>query len=176
MRYDVYGPFWTPRFQREVTRDALNEFWASVEAAQDGLSRAVGVYVFTICFGEKLVPWYVGKTNARTGFRGELFQEHKLNHYVSSAERKRGAPAVHLIPKIEPNRGNFARASLRGGVEIDALETAMIAMALRANPDVRNSKKTWFIRNCYVPGIFGPPVRGKRPTSVATLRAALDIT
>lgn len=60
-------------------------------------------------------------------------------------------------------------------MEIDALETAMIAMALRANPDVRNSKKTWFIRNCYVPGILGKPIRGRRPESVETLRASFKI-
>ncbi len=94
---------------------------------------------------------------------------------MSPADQKRGAPAVHLVPKIEPNRGNFARSSVRGGIGVNAPEKAIIAMALRPNPDVRNSKKTGFIRNCYVPGNLGRPVRGKRPTSVATLRDALDI-
>lgn len=102
MKYDVYGPFWAPRFQKEVTRASLLEFWNEVEAWDEGLSRAVGVYVFSTCHGSTFTPWYVGKTNAKTGFRGEIFQTHKLNHYVSSSERKRGAPAVHLIPRIEP--------------------------------------------------------------------------
>ena len=91
MRYDVYGPFSTPRFGREATRASLDEFWATVEAAEAGLSRAVGVHVFTSCFGDRFVPWYVGKTVARTGCHGEIFQEHKLNHYVSSPQRERGA-------------------------------------------------------------------------------------
>ena len=110
----------------------------------------------------------MGKTNAATGFRGEIFQPHKREHYI-------GTPILHLIAKVEPTRGNFARSSQRGGRDIDALETAMIAMALNANPNVRNDKKTWFIRNCYVPGIFGQPLRGKPPEGVATLRRALNL-
>jgi len=140
-----------------------------------GLPRAIGIYIFSTLHGEKYTPWYVGKTNAKAGFRGEVFQTHKLNHYINASQRKRGgAPIIHLIAKVEPERGNYCRASARSGREIDELETVMIGMALRANPHVQNSKKTWFNKNCVVPGIMGAPLAGRPSEAVSTLRHVLD--
>ncbi len=175
MQYQVYGPFWSPRSQTEARGDALRVFWSDIENIEPGLSRAIGIYLFSTCHGEIFTPWYVGKTNAKAGFRGEIFQDHKLNHYVSASQRKRGHPAIHLIAKMEPIRGNFCRASKRSGREIDELETVMIGMALRANSDVANSKKTWFNKNCQVPGIMGNPIIGRPSDSVATLKNSLKL-
>jgi len=175
MRYEVYGPFWSPRAESEATGEALRLFWDEMEEMVPSLPRAVGIYVFSTCHGENYTPWYVGKTNAKTGFRGEIFQDHKLNHYINVSERKKGYPAIHLIAKIEQNRENFCRASQRSGREIDELETLMIGMALRANPNVRNSKKTWFNKNCHVPGIIGQPIIGRPSESVQTLRNSLNL-
>ena len=175
MRYEVYGPFFAPRAESEADGEALRAFWDVIEAEVPGLPRAIGIYVFSTCHGESFTPWYVGKTNAKTGFRGEIFQDHKLNHYVSAGQRKRGYPTIHLIAKVEPRRGNFCRASARSGREIDELETVMIGMALRANPDVRNSKKTWFNRTCQVPGIIGDPPLGRPTTAITTLRNTLSL-
>lgn len=175
MNYEVYGPLWSPRFEAEASGIALRVFWDEVEEMYPGLPRAIGIYVFSTCHGENYTPWYVGKTNAKGGFRGEIFQDHKLNHYVGASQRKKGHPAIHLIAKIEPARGNFCRASARSGREIDELETVMIGMALRANPDVRNSKKTWFNKNCSVPGIIGPAVNGRPSKAVTTLRNTFDL-
>lgn len=174
MKYEVYGPFWSPRAEAEAKGEALKVFWDEIEDWHPGLPRAVGIYIFSTCHGSNFTPWYVGKTNAITGFRGEIFQTHKLNHYVSAGQRKRGYPAIHLIAKIEPNRENFCRASQRSGREIDELETVMIGMALRANPSVQNSKKTWFNKTCIVPGIIGPPIVGRPSEAVNTLRNTLD--
>ncbi|QCB39196.1 hypothetical protein E5554_16000 [Sphingobium sp. PAMC28499] len=175
MQYQVYGPFWSPRVEEEAKGEALRAFWDEIEEMHPGLARAVGIYVFSTCHGENYTPWYVGKTNAQAGFRGEIFQDHKLNHYVSASQRKKGYPAIHLIAKIEPVRGNFCRASARSGREIDELETVMIGMALRANPNVQNSKKTWFNKNCSVPGIIGPSIIGRPSEAVSTLRNTFDL-
>lgn len=170
MQYEVFGPFYAPVRQGEATGDSLADFWEVVEAMHPGLPRAVGVYVFSTSHGSSYTPWYVGKTNAKAGFRGEIFQGHKLDHYISARERKRGIPRMHLIAKVEPARGNFCRPSARSGREIDELETVMIAMALRSNPDVRNSKKTWFNKTCQVPGIMGEPPLGRPSEAIVTLR------
>lgn len=175
MYYEVYGPFWAPRAEEEARGQALTIFWNEIEKVDPGLSRAIGIYVFSTCHGESYTPWYVGKTNAKLGFRGEIFQDHKLSHYVTAGQRKKGYPAIHLIAKIEPNRGNFCRPSARSGREIDELETVMIGMALRANPDVRNSKKTWFNKNCHVHGIIGQPAAGRPSDAVASLRNSLNL-
>jgi hypothetical protein len=175
MQYQVFGPYWSPRAEQEARGEALRMFWDEIEVLQPGLPRAIGIYVFSTCHGENYTPWYVGKTNAKAGFRGEIFQEHKLNHYVGASQRKRGYPAIHLIAKIEPLRGNFCRASQRSGREIDELETVMIGMALRANPHVRNSKKTWFNKTCQVPGIIGDPPIGRPSTAISSLRNTLKL-
>lgn len=175
MQYQVYGPFWSPRAETEAVGDALRVFWNEIEEMHPGLPRAVGIYVFSTCHGENYTPWYVGKTNAKAGFRGEIFQAHKLSHYVNASQRKKGYPAIHLIAKVEPNRGSFCRASSRSGRQIDELETVMIGMALRANSNVRNSKKTWFNKNCVVPGIMGPAIVGRPSDAVLALRNTLDI-
>jgi hypothetical protein len=175
MQYEVYGPFWTPRAEAGVQGEALTAFWEGVDAQVPGLSKAIGIYVFSTCHGENYTPWYVGKTNAKRGFRGEIFQDHKLNHYVSAGRRKKGYPAIHLIAKVEPARGNFCRASARSGREIDELETVMIGMALRANRHVQNSKKTWFNKNCSVPGIIGDPISGRPADAVTSLRNSLGL-
>lgn len=175
MRYEIFGPFWAPRAEAEAHSKSLQIFWDLIETAVPGLPRAIGIYVFSTCHGQNYTPWYVGKTNAKSGFRGEIFQDHKLNHYVSASERKKGHPAIHLIAKLEPSRPNFCRASKRSGREIDELETVMIGMALRANRDVRNSKKTWFNKNCSVPGIIGDPVIGRPTEAMTSLRNALSL-
>jgi hypothetical protein len=51
----------------------------------------------------------------------------------------------------------------------------MIGMALRANRHVRNSKKTWFNKNCFVPGIIGDPVIGRPTDALTTLRNVLSL-
>lgn len=175
MRYEVYGPFWSPRAETEASGDALRAFWDEIESMQPGLTSAVGVYVFSTCHGENFTPWYVGRTNAKSGFRSEIFQDHKLGHYVSAGQRKRGYPAIHLVAKVERVRGNFCRASKRSGREIDELETVMIGMALRANPNVRNSKKTWFNKNCQVPGVMGDAIVGRPSNAVVTLKNTLNL-
>jgi hypothetical protein len=175
MQYEVYGPFYAPVRQGEATGQALAAFWDQVGAMHEGLPRAVGVYVFSMSHGTNFTPWYVGKTNAKAGFRGEIFQGHKLDHYLSARERKRGIPRMHLIAKVEENRRNFCRPSARSGREIDELETVMIGMALRSNPDVRNSKKTWFNKNCQVPGIMGAPPIGRPSDAIASLRNAFQL-
>ncbi len=175
MRYEVHGPFWSPRVQSEARAEALRAFWDEMQDMVPGLPCAIGIYVFSTCHGNTFTPWYVGKTNAKAGFRGEIFQDHKLGHYVDASELKRGHPAIHLIAKVEPVRGNFCKASQQSGREIDELETVMIGMALRANPDVRNSKKTWFNRTCQVPGIIGDTLTGRPSEAVATLRNTLKL-
>lgn len=175
MQYLVYGPFNVPASGRQISSDGLKEFWQEVEYYVPGLSRAIGVYVFSTCHGVSYTPWYVGKTNSVKGFRGEIFQTHKLNHYISAREQKRGRSQIHFIARVVRNKTVFARKSQLAEKEIDALETALIAMALRANDNLKNSKKTRFMRECRVPGLMGRPDLGRKPEAVNTLMAAFNL-
>lgn len=175
MHYEAYGPFEVPRTAGVIDRSKLTAFWAEVEEWDEGLPRAIGVYIYSSRHGEGYTPWYVGKTCALAGFKGEVFQDHKVKHYLASAEFKKGVPCIHLLARVAPKRRTFSAPSFTAARDIDLLETAVIAMALRTNPFVRNDKKTWFNRNLRVPGIMGEPSPGRRTRSAATLRRALDL-
>ena len=57
MRYEVFGPFWTPRAEAGVQGEALTSFWGGIDTAVPGLSKAIGIYVFSTCHGENYTPW-----------------------------------------------------------------------------------------------------------------------
>jgi hypothetical protein len=175
MNYEVYGPFSVPRTKSVLDRSRLGELWQEAEGQWEGLSSATGIFVYSSRHGDSFTPWYVGMTTANTGFRGEVFQDHKVSHYLASAEFKRGPAVLHLIPRVDPRRGTFSRPSAAARRDIDMLETVIIGMALRANPSLRNGKKTWFNKNCFVPGVTGPASAGRRPTAPATPRSALRL-
>jgi hypothetical protein len=177
MIYDVCGPFEVPRSGGHLDKSGLVDFWDDVEDwyEEPGLSRAIGIYVYSSRHGDSYTPWYVGKTCAKQGFKGEVFQDHKVQHYLASAEFKRGVPLVHLIPRLTPTTFAFSRPSDAARKDVDTLETMIIGMALRANPNVRNDKKTWFNKNCSVPGIIGPARPGRRSESARSLRSTLKL-
>ena len=127
MYYEPYGPYLPRPYMKNAARDWKGKFWREVEDQWEGLSTAVGVYVFSLRFGSKFTPWYVGKTCSELGFRGEVFQGHKLEHYYEAANGRRGEPCLHLIARVEANRGNFCRYSYRADDEIDRLETYLMA-------------------------------------------------
>lgn len=68
MQFWTYGPFACHPTNKRAS-------WTLVRATEEEenyqpneLRHAIDYYVFVMKRGEKLVPWYVGKTKARTGF------------------------------------------------------------------------------------------------------------
>lgn len=173
MHYEVYGPFEVDMNTKRPWKERKSRFWKNVEDEVEGLSKAIGIYVFSTRHGSIRTPWYVGKTVAKAGFRGEVFQDHKLSHYVATT--KRGERSIYLIAKVTPSGDRFCKPSDRSRREVDLLETAMIGMALQANPKVRNAKKTWFLKTCRVPGLFGPTIPGRPTEAVAALRSTFGL-
>lgn len=78
--FDVWGPF-------EIAHDgnwikgAQGDLWSELEDRCEGLSTAIGCYMFCLRTHKQIRPWYVGMTLAKAGFRGEVFQLHKLNSF-----------------------------------------------------------------------------------------------
>jgi hypothetical protein len=173
--FEPYGPFWPERAENREGRYWRSDFWEEVEETEEGLSTANGVYIFSMKFGQKLTPWYVGKTCANGGFAGEVFQDHKLDHYYQAEAMKRGQPLLHLIALTEDNRGNFCRKSARAQRYINRVETYLIELALTQNPNLRNDKKTKFRRELDIVGVIGDPYVGRRTESARTLRKALGL-
>jgi hypothetical protein len=175
MYYEPYGPFFPRQYLTSSDRNWKDQFWCEVEGKYEDLSRANGVYVFSLRFGKKYTPWYVGKTCTSRGFRGEVFQGHKLDHYFKAADGRRGEPTLHLVARVEKNRGNFCNDSSRARLEIDRLETYLIGMALSANPDLRNNHKTKFLRALDIAGVIGPKYDGRPYEDARTLRRVFDL-
>lgn len=169
MLFDAYGPF---EMERELQGQWRAAFWNEVEEYCEGLSSAIGCYVFCTTHGETAKPWYVGKTLNQDGFRGEVFEPHKVLHYQSvMTSRKRSKPHIFLFPLVTDT---FAFSENRSGAEsvVDWLETMLIGMALSQNPDIMNTGKTMLHRNVYVNGVLGPQFQGK-PTHAASFARKL---
>ncbi|MET3414025.1 hypothetical protein [Methylobacterium sp. 1030] len=108
-------------------------------------------------------PWYVGQTRAQAGFRGEVFQPHKLGIYNEYTTERRGTPYMFLFPLLTDS-GAFSKARASSGDAIDWLERTLIGMAFAKNPLLRNVSHTRHLRSVTVSGIIGPRDSG-RPNS-----------
>jgi hypothetical protein len=108
--YQTFGPFKMRKNGRLVDQRACNEFWADVEEHKEGLSRAVGCYVFAISAAKGALPWYVEKTEKKS-FRRETWNPYQLNLYNNALNlnsRERGAANLYLIAK-RTKSGRFAK-------------------------------------------------------------------
>lgn len=173
MRFWAYGPL-------PVNLDDLGSFWNELDswAEFDGLEawelrRAIGCYVFAMQRGKKLIPFYVGKTNAKTGFHGEVFTPHKLKHYRSSiAAKPTHKPKMLLFPLITATEKlSRAHTSHRGVIEW--MERTLIGMALAKNDQLMNARDTKLLRTCIVDGVFGREGHGHQYDAAMAARRAL---
>ena len=156
LNYDIHGPFRIVRVGRLVDNSAQikKKFWCSVEDQVEGLSTAVGCYVF--CIGKK--PWYVGLAE-RQSFRSECFQPHKINAFNSALNKMQGIPYLILLSKLT-NTERFAKPGVNAHKATRFLEDLLIGMALANNPALENIRGTKFMKELVVPGIINTP-RGK---------------
>jgi hypothetical protein len=175
MNFEPYGPFPLRPYVESEDGRWKSKFWAMVNASEDCLSTANGIYIFSLKFGSKFTPWYVGKTCSEKGFSGEVFQGHKLDHYFEVADGRRGLPFIHLIAHVEENRRNFCPFTCKGDREIELVETYLIGMALGANPELRNNKKTKFYRTLDIEGVIGPKYDGRPREAARTLKNVLGL-
>lgn len=175
MYFRPFGPFDLTATLAEENRYWRRDFWEIVDRECQGLSGSNGVYIFSLKYSSNFRPWYVGKTCSSAGFAGEVFQGHKMNHYYSASEQRRGRPFLHLIARVEEARGNFCSWSDRTSKQVEDLETYLIGMAVAANPDLRNNKKTSFFRDLDIEGVIGPRYEGRPREAARSLKNVLGI-
>ncbi len=179
MLFDVYGPFELERIDGRVT-SRQSELWARVrqECArwhhdETELEKAIGCYAFGLKNGDSLVPWYIGMTIAQRGFRGEILQPHKLDHYNSVLEQRRGVPILFLMPLLTPE-WRFSRDRSANKVLIRWVEKMLFGVALKRNPNCRNQRDTKFLREVKIRGVFNHDEAGRPNRSLLAARRMFD--
>ncbi|MGQ3150385.1 hypothetical protein [Brevundimonas mediterranea] len=171
--FDVWGPF-------EIAHDgnwikgAQGDLWSELEDRCEGLSTAIGCYMFCLRTHKQIRPWYVGMTLAKAGFRGEVFQLHKLNsfNFVMNAHATAMArPILFFFPLMTPTR-RFSTAGSSGKPVIEWMERYLMMTAFARNPAITNVRDMAMLRRVEVPGLLGK--RPGRPHSdVQSVRQAL---
>lgn len=154
MQFGTFGPFEIPVDEWANISTSLSDFWDDVDYEWAGLRNGKGCYVFGLSRsgGSRIEPWHVGKTN-RQGFESECFKSHQLNHYSRARSRyERSRPYLYLIPQFSSNGDRLYRGN--SGPAITFLETYLIGIALRANPELLNKRDTKLYREVVFPGFL----------------------
>ncbi|SFQ44470.1 hypothetical protein SAMN05421853_1069 [Roseivivax halotolerans] len=175
MWFDIYGPFDLARIDMKIPSQQP-DFWEQVQEASarydyesQGLERAIGCYAFGLRHGDAMKPWYIGMTVAKGGFRREVLEKHKRDHYDAVIREHRGTPILFLMPLLTPE-GYFSRNRKSAKPLIQWVEKMLFGVALRQNPECRNQRDTKYLRNVVVHGIFNSRPVGQQGPEVTAAR------
>jgi len=106
---------------------------------------------------------------ARGGFRAEVFQKHKFDHYNEAIRENRGTPVMFLMPLLTPE-DRFSRDRTTSAPLIRWVEKMLFGVALRRNPECRNRRDTKYLRNVEVRGVFNSKRCGPAGATVTAAR------
>ena len=167
-------PIEVPRSQNGlIAADKKSQaaFWEYVDnEIEDGLSGAIGCYIFSVRAGKGILPWYVGLA-IKQSFRKECFTNHKLVHYNNIVAGRKGTPLLTFIPKYTPS-SKLVGPTGSSHRDIEFLEAMLISNCLRRNRDLCNKKDTKLLREMVVPGLLNTP-QGKESSSIAVFRGLI---
>lgn len=149
-------------------KESLAFFWMTVDSQlEDGLSSAIGCYIFSMRSGRGILPWYVGLAEKQS-FRKECFTSHKLVHYNNILASRTGTPMMTFVSKYTPG-GKLLSPTGNSHRDIKFLERILISNCLKRNANVSNSRDTKLLREMIVPGLLNSP-QGKAYSSVSDFR------
>jgi hypothetical protein len=154
-------------------KESKAKFWKTVECDWKGLKDASGCYVFALNTGRGPIPWYVGKAE-RQSFEDEIFTLHKLHHYNDVVIEHKGTPYVFLMPRVT-SRQRLCRPAKNHNASIRLLETLMIGMALRRNPQLKNIKDTSLLRSLSLRGVVNSNLKGHPGGAAVALKKTLRL-
>jgi hypothetical protein len=152
IRYEVFGPFPFLTDGTTTHRLALRAFWAEREkdARLNGLSAAVGVYVWTYREHGRRTPWNVGLTD-RQGFK-RRFEQKEASFLRLLRDQPNSEIEVYLLA-LRSKSGKFRKPREAGVLKANGwLETMLIGAAIKVNPKLRNQAKVKYLRNAIVDG------------------------
>ena len=175
MHFESYGEFDLDRafYELKKGKASRTKFIKELDEFKEGLSRAIGCYVFCLKHGVKITPWYVGKTTK--SFALEALHDRKLDKYGEAIrDNKRHIPCMLFFPKMTP-KDKFSKTENKQNLEIDWLETNLISIALKKNTDLINTSKTRMVRDIYVRGILGVQQKGQPTDDIKKIKKIFGI-
>lgn len=152
LRYEVFGPFPFRTSGEATHREALKEFWVgrTKDGSPEGLSGAIGIYVWTAKQGARRVPWNVGLTD-KQGFKGRFVQ--KETAFLRLLREQPDAKIEVYLLALRSKTGKFRKPTDSQGIKVNHwLETMLIGSAISVNPDLRNTAKAGYLKNTVVDG------------------------
>ncbi len=170
MNFDVAGPFEIKRFgkKRIINKDSLSDICDQLEEYEPGLSNAGGCYVFAKR-GRGTLPWYVGQA-CKSPIAKEALNSENRSKYNDVTDSK-GTPVLYVIPERTPT-GKLRNRRSQPSATLDFLEEWLISAAIERNPDLINSRKTRFLRELHVVGLFNSK-KGESTKASQSLSATL---
>jgi hypothetical protein len=172
--FEVFGPY-------PIDRDAIfdskwqREAWESVDdEVGAALSGAIGIYVYSLHNRGSYKPMYVGVTTKQI-FRKEVFNQRNLR-MVSQLNSKntwqKGTLYLHLLAKRKEKHNGFA---IPNRDWLIALESLMIFICRRKNPDLLNKKHTVWLDGVGISGVTAADaIKGKPSKAISSLRNVMD--
>lgn len=174
MIFDVFGPFELERYtpKQIITKDSLRDLKPEMDGCEDGLSDAMGCYVFAIRAGKGYTPYYVGQATRRA-IADEALNPTNREKYNKALSESKGTPVLFALPMRTPKLKFRKRKKADGSLSVlEFLEEWLIAAAIEKNNDLINNRKTRFLRNIRVKGILNAD-RGEATKDSTLLRATL---
>jgi competence protein ComGC len=176
MKFEVYGGFEIPTSPKKahhvnVANKVADPFWAEIKGQKEKLSQACGCYVFALKHGQKITPWYVGKTEKGSFLKACFKPANKVIFNDILVEHPNKTPLLFLIPRLNPQKETFAK--LGKNSSIDYLETMLIGYALKQNSDLANIKKIKMFTQVRINGVINS--HGKPSKAASGLKSALGL-
>lgn len=154
--YEVCGPYRIPRPKGGMIEKMPAAWWRSMNVNGLEVSSAKGVYIFGIRArgSSRIIPCYVGKTEKKS-FANECFSSSKLHHYNSVLHEygfRNLKPFLFLLARLTKG----GRVAIGHKRDIDFMEDYLIGLCLQQNKNLRNIRKTKFLKRIVLPGLLNP--------------------
>jgi hypothetical protein len=164
VNFDIEGPFELTRHtaKKIITKQTREILYKTLER-KDGLSNARGCYVFATRAGRGYMLHYVRQACKRA-LIAEALNSDNITKYNTCLSDTKGTPVIFLVLWLTPG-GRLKITRTNKSRALDFLEEWLIATALYKNPNLINNKKTFFLRNIHVRGIFNPTHGGATNSS-----------
>jgi hypothetical protein len=170
--FKIYGPFAIENKQKVYDRECQKAFWSDcVEADEEHfqLSRAKGIYLFSLRNATNYNPQYVGMTER--DFRTEVFNSRNMVLILSKFLAEKGVLCLHLLARPREAQRGFSKNI--SGKELYWTEDFIQQMCRIKNPYFYNIGKSKFLLKTAIEGITDNTI--SRGEHVQTIRNALGI-